>query len=62
MRNPEPTLTRTMIAEQVWDYPFDSFTNIIDVSVNYLRKKVDRDFTKKLIHTVRGIGYVLKED
>jgi len=62
MRNPETTLTRTMIAEHVWDYTFDSFTNIIDVYVNYLRKKVDRDYTKKLIHTVRGIGYVLKED
>ena len=62
MRNPETTLTRTMIAEHVWDYTFDSFTNIIDVYVNYLRKKVDRDFAKKLIHTVRGIGYVLKED
>jgi heavy metal response regulator len=61
MRNPETTLTRTMIAEHVWDYNFDSFTNIIDVYVNYLRKKVDRDFDKKLIHTVRGIGYVLKE-
>lgn len=62
MRNPETTLTRTMIAEHVWDYTFDSFTNIIDVYVNYLRKKVDRDFSKKLIHTVRGIGYVLKEE
>ena len=62
MRNPETTLTRTMIAEHVWDYTFDSFTNIIDVYVNYLRKKVDRDYTNKLIHTVRGIGYVLKED
>ncbi len=62
MRNPEKTLTRTMIAEQVWDYTFDSFTNIIDVYVNYLRKKVDRDFDKKLIHTVRGVGYVLKEE
>ena len=62
MRNPETTLTRTMIAEHVWDYNFDSFTNIIDVYVNYLRKKVDRDFSKKLIHTVRGIGYVLKEE
>jgi len=61
MRNPNQTLTRTMIAEQVWDYTFDSFTNIIDVYVNYLRKKVDRDFDVKLIHTVRGIGYVLKE-
>jgi len=62
MRNPNQTLTRTMIAEHVWDYTFDSFTNIIDVYVNYLRKKVDRDFEKKLIHTVRGIGYVLKEE
>jgi len=62
MRNPNQTLTRSMIAEHVWDYTFDSFTNIIDVYVNYLRKKVDRDFDKKLIHTVRGVGYVLKED
>lgn len=62
MRNPNQTLTRTMIAEHVWDYTFDSFTNIIDVYVNYLRKKIDRDFEKKLIHTVRGIGYVLKEE
>jgi heavy metal response regulator len=62
MRNPNQILTRTMIAEHVWDYTFDSFTNIIDVYVNYLRKKVDRDYDKKLIHTVRGIGYVMKED
>ena len=60
MRNPNQTLTRSMIAEHVWDYTFDSFTNIIDVYVNYLRKKVDRDFDKKLIHTVRGAGYVLR--
>jgi heavy metal response regulator len=62
MRNPNQILTRTMIAEHVWDYTFDSFTNIIDVYVNYLRKKVDRDHEKKLIHTVRGIGYVMKEE
>lgn len=62
MRNPNQVLTRTMIAEHVWDYTFDSFTNIIDVYVNYLRKKIDKDFDKKLIHTVRGVGYVLKED
>jgi heavy metal response regulator len=61
MRNPNQVLTRAMIAEHVWDYAFDSFTNIIDVYVNYLRKKIDRDFEKKLIHTVRGVGYVLKE-
>ncbi len=61
IRNPNQVLTRAMIAEHVWDYTFDSFTNIIDVYVNYLRKKIDRDFDKKLIHTVRGVGYVLKE-
>ena len=55
-------LTRTMIAEHVWDYTFDSFTNIIDVYVNYLRKKIDREADKKLIHTVRGVGYILKEE
>jgi heavy metal response regulator len=62
MRNPNQVLTRAMIAEHVWDYTFDSFTNIIDVYVNYLRKKVDKDHSKKLIHTIRGVGYVLKED
>ena len=61
MRNPEQVLTRTMIAENVWDYTFDSFTNIIDVYVNYLRKKIDQDYDKKLINTVRGVGYILKE-
>ncbi len=61
MRNPNQVLTRTMIAEHVWDYTFDSFTNIIDVYVNYLRKKIDFNFSKRLIHTVRGVGYVLKE-
>src|SRR3974390_1268009 len=54
MRNPNTVLSRAMIAEHVWDYAFDSFTNIIDVYVNYLRKKIDRDFPTKLIHTVRG--------
>lgn len=62
MRNPNQVLTRTMIAEHVWDYTFDSFTNIIDVYVNYLRKKIDREADKKLIHTVRGVGYILKEE
>lgn len=61
VRNPNQTLTRTQIAEHVWDYTFDSFTNIIDVYVNYLRKKVDKDFSVRLIHTVRGVGYVMKE-
>jgi DNA-binding response OmpR family regulator len=62
MRNAEKTLTRNMIAEHVWDYTFDSFTNIIDVYVNYLRKKIDRDFTVRLVHTVRGVGYMLKAE
>ncbi len=62
VRNPNQVLTRTMIAEHVWDYTFDSFTNIIDVYVNYLRKKIDFNFSKRLIHTVRGVGYILKED
>lgn len=61
MRNPNTVLSRAMIAEHVWDYAFDSFTNIIDVYVNYLRKKIDRDYPAKLIHTVRGQGYILRE-
>jgi len=61
MRNAGTTLSRKMIADHVWDYTFDSFTNIIDVYVNYLRKKVDRNHPVRLIHTVRGQGYVLKE-
>jgi heavy metal response regulator len=62
MRNPNQVLTRTMIADHVWDYTFDTFTNIIDVYVNYLRKKIDREAEKKLIHTVRGVGYIFKEE
>jgi heavy metal response regulator len=61
MRNPGRVLTRTMIAEHVWDYSFDTTTNVIDVYVNYLRKKIDADREPKLLHTVRGVGYVLKE-
>jgi heavy metal response regulator len=60
MRNPDRVLTRTMIAEHVWDYDYDSMTNVIDVYVNYLRKKIDTDPEAKLIHTVRGVGYVMK--
>ena len=62
MRNPGRVLTRTMIAEHVWDYSFDSDTNVIDVYVNYLRKKIDAGRERKLINTVRGVGYVLKAD
>jgi heavy metal response regulator len=60
MRNPGRVLTRTMIAEHVWDYDFDPMSNIIDVYVNYLRKKIDTGRESKLIHTVRGVGYVLQ--
>lgn len=62
MRNPDKVLTRTMISEHVWDYHFDSLTNVIDVYVNYLRKKIDKDFEPKLIHTIRGVGYIMKRD
>ncbi len=62
MRNPGRVLTRTMIAEHVWDYSFDSSTNVIDVYVNYLRKKIDAGHNPKLLHTVRGVGYVLKAE
>jgi len=60
MRNAGRVLTRTAIAEHVWDYSFDSETNVIDVYVNYLRKKIDTGRDRKLIHTVRGVGYVLR--
>jgi DNA-binding response OmpR family regulator len=60
MRNPGRVLTRTMIAEHVWDYDFDPMSNIIDVYVNYLRKKIDLDREPKLLQTVRGVGYVMQ--
>ncbi len=53
-------VTKTMILSHVWDYTFDPQTNVVDVLVSRLRDKVDRDFEPKLIHTVRGAGYVLK--
>jgi DNA-binding response OmpR family regulator len=60
LQHPNQVLTRTMIVEQVWGYDFDNFSNVVDVYVNYLRNKIDRGFEPKLIHTVRGVGYVLK--
>jgi len=54
-------VTRTAISEHVWNEDFDSFTNVIDVFINRVRNKVDRDFKKKLIHSLRGTGYILKE-
>ncbi|MGQ9646399.1 MAG: heavy metal response regulator transcription factor [Thermodesulfobacteriota bacterium] len=61
MKHPGQIITRTMISESVWDYHFDSGTNIIDVHVSHLRNKIDKDFEPKLIHTVKGVGYVLED-
>ncbi|SHF55846.1 two component transcriptional regulator, winged helix family [Caldanaerobius fijiensis DSM 17918] len=60
MRNANRVLSRSQIADHVWDYEFDGLSNIIDVYIRYLRKKIDDDFPVKLIHTVRGSGYCLK--
>lgn len=62
MRNRGRVVSRVDIAEKVWDIHFDTGTNVIDVYVNFLRKKIDKDFPNKLIHTVIGMGYMLKED
>jgi two-component system copper resistance phosphate regulon response regulator CusR len=61
MHHPNKILSREYIAEQVWEIGFDTGTNFIDVYVNYLRKKVEKDFKTKLIHTVIGMGYILKQ-
>ena len=61
LRNKARVLSRTIIAEHIWDYHFDTGTNLIDVYINHLRNKVDSGSELKLIHTVRGVGYVLKE-
>jgi heavy metal response regulator len=62
MRNAGRVLTRPMIAEHVWNQDFDTYTNVIDVYVTYLRAKIDRGHARRLIHTVRGSGYVLKTE
>jgi len=59
MRNAGRRITRAMIIEHVWNLSFDTCTNIVDVYVNYLRRKVDDGFPKRLIHTIRGVGYEL---
>ena len=61
MRHPNQVLSRTVIAEHVWNYDFDNVTNVIDVHVKNLRKKIDEGFDPKLIHTVRGAGYRLSD-
>ena len=60
MRNPGRVVSKTMILSHVWEYSFDPQTNIVDVLVSRLREKIDRPFEKKLLHTVRGVGYVLR--
>ncbi|HUI65630.1 MAG TPA: response regulator [Bacteroidota bacterium] len=62
LRNRDRVLSRTIIAEHIWDYHFDTGTNLIDVYVNHLRTKIESGFPGKLIHTVRGVGYVMRED
>jgi len=62
MRHAGQVVTRTMLLEGVWDYHFDPQTNVIDVHISRLRAKIDRDFDAPLLHTVRGAGYVLREE
>ena len=61
LRNKGQVLTRSLISEHIWGYQFDTGTNIVNVYVNYLRNKIDNGFDKKLIHTVRDVGYILRE-
>ena len=61
MRHPGQIVTRTMVAEKIWDYHFDTGTNVIEVHISHLRNKIDRDFEPKLLHTVKGVGYVLED-
>ncbi|HEY8714605.1 MAG TPA: response regulator transcription factor [Candidatus Acidoferrum sp.] len=62
LRSARRTVTRTMIIEHVWDVHFDSVSNVVDVHINTLRNKIDRGFSPQLIHTVRGVGYVLTDE
>lgn len=62
MRNAERVVSRTMIMEHVWDYNFDPQANVVEARICYLRDKIDKNHDKKLIHTVRGVGYVLREN
>ena len=62
LRNARRPLARTMIIEHIWDIHFDSVSNVVDVHINSLRNKIDKGFTPQLIHTVRGVGYILTDD
>lgn len=61
MRHAGQVITKTMISERVFGYHFDTATNVVDVHVSHLRNKIDRDFEPKLLHTIKGVGYVLKD-
>jgi two-component system OmpR family response regulator len=61
LRNAERVVSKTMIMEHVWDYHFDPMTNVVEARISRLRGKIDEGFAEKLIHTVRGVGYVLKK-
>lgn len=61
LRNPGRVISKVELAEKIWDITFDTGTNVIEVFVNFLRKKIDKDFEKKLLHTQIGMGYVMKE-
>ena len=62
LRNQKRVLSKTLIMENIWDYNFDPQTNIVDVVISRLRSKIDKNYNIKLLHTVRGVGYVLKEN
>lgn len=62
LRNAKRPVTRTMIVEHVWDIHFDAISNVVDVHINSLRNKVDRGFAVPLIHTLRGVGYILTDE
>jgi two-component system OmpR family response regulator len=61
MRNRDRPVTRSLIIEHVWGHHFDSISNVVEVHINALRNKIDRDFSVPLIHTVRGVGYMLSD-
>jgi two-component system OmpR family response regulator len=61
MRNAGNVVSKTMIMEHVWNYNFDPMTNVVEARICRLRDKIDKDFSSKLINTIRGVGYVLKE-
>ena len=62
MRNRGVVLSRDKIGQHIWNYDYEGASNVIDVYIRCLRKKVDADFDQKLIHTVRGVGYVVREE